>query len=283
MKLIKIVSLILAVLLVGVPTAHATETTSQTRDFLIAAADRAVRQLPTVTDGQSEINHDEIMECARQAQQQVSNQTTRAVSGNVATLDLASIFASADGLSGTRITTVYADALTAYNEADGNDSFRHFTWNFRSAKNIGAYNASLFTTNYEWANILLNTYNSYISERYDHYYNTNYWAIVQGTISTDTLYNMAIADADDYIVALRDSMTTTFESRKADFDGNFDNSNIMDLWNNYYGRSYATSYANLSPADAYSRALSNGVIIQSHTSVTSNQRSTVYTNDWWHT
>lgn len=298
MKFSRIVSALLVLAMLGTTTAFAAEVdtapnyeqsvaneeeTSTTLEEIIAAADEEVRKLETVTDGQSDIDHEMITAISQQVQAEHANKTRVDYSIQYATLDLASTFSAADGLSSTKIASIYADGITAYTEADGNDAYRHFTWNFRSALSVGSSYARIYTINYEWANVLLDTYDDYCLERYDYYYDLYYWSVVTGTITTDTLLNMAIADADDYIVELRDSMKTTCKASKSNFSAVFGNDSVMDFWNNYYGRSYASSYSSLTPAEAYNKAVSNGVIISSRNNVTSSNITTVYNSNWWYT
>lgn len=148
---------------------------------------------------------------------------------------------------------------------------------------VGSSYARIFTINYEWANVLGDTYDDYCTERYDYYYDLYYLSILSGAITTDTLLNMAIADADDYIVELRNSTKAECKKSKANFSAVFGADNVMDFWNNYYGRSYASSYSSLTPAEAYETAKSNSVIIESSSNVTSSKITTVYNSNWWYT
>lgn len=294
MKFLKTVSVLLVFAMISTATAFATEVnyahsvvdekvTSITLEEIISAADEEVRKLETVIDGYSDIDHEIIAEISQKVQDEYTNKARVDYSIQYATLELASTLSSADGLSSTKIASIFSNGITAYDEANGNDAYRHFTWNFRSAVSVGSSYARIFTINYEWANVLLDTYDDYCLERYDYYYDLHYWSIVSDSIDTTTLLNMAIADADDYIVELRNSMKATCKTSKSNFSAVFGTDNVMDFWNNYYGRSYASSYPSLTPAEAYNKAVSNAVIISNPSNVTSSNITTVYNSNWWYT
>ena len=260
-----------------------TETEKNTLEDIIAAADEVVRKLDTVTDGQSSIAHETISEITQQMLKEYTSTARIDYEVLISTLELTSALSSADGLSFTQTASMLTNGITAYMDANGNDSYRHFTWNFSSSISIGSNYARIYTINYEWANVLLSTYKNYYTERCNYYYDFYYWALIFGNIDSTTIINMATADADDYIVALRDTMKTTCKASKNNFSAVFNSDNIMDFWNNYYGRSYASSYSTLTAANAYNRAVSNNVLILSPNNVTSSQITTVYNSNWWYT
>jgi hypothetical protein len=81
-------------------------------------------------------------------------------------VELCNVLSAADGLSLTRIAKAVVDGYLAQDEANTKpiairDAFRHSTWNFRATKSIGATNASIYTTNYEWANVLVSSWINY--------------------------------------------------------------------------------------------------------------------------
>lgn len=288
MKAKKVLALVFALCLtiscMGM-TAFATENTEVSSESLIKAASDRVRELETVTDGQSSINHEEISSIFSRGQARDS-----AVSGTIeqeAKLELASTFSSADGMSLANITTVVNKGLAAFLEAESKgadeDSYRHFTWNFRSAKSVGGSIARIFTINYEWSNVLLDEYDAYYDERFSYYYDTYYTHILLGGLTTSDVMKLAAADADDYIVELRNTLKAECRESMANFSALFSADNVMDFWNNLYGRNYADSYASMTNEAAFALAKSNGVIISSSAAVTSYHISTVYNSNWWYT
>ncbi len=160
--------------------------------------DEQVRQNSSRRDGESNIDYtiiQEISEDVRNAHP-IQASSTMALTTQIATLDLASVFSLSDGLTSTQIASIYADGIAAYNEADGNDSFRHFTWNFRSTLSIGSAPTDIYTTNYEWANILLTAYDNYYIARYSYYCDQFKLPIMIGAVGTEGLARQARADAN---------------------------------------------------------------------------------------
>lgn len=298
MKLKKLVAILVAFVLMGTTTAFAAEAdvyptnaqstvdeelTNLTLDDIIIAADEEVRKLDTVTDGQSSIDHESITEMSQQIQEQYSSLTRIDYQTQYSTLELTSTFSYADGFSVFQAASMFNSGIDAYLSAHGNDSYRHFMWNFKGALSLGANYARIYTINYEWANVLLSTYQNYRSERYDYYWGEFYYALLLGSIDSSAILNMATADADDYIIALRDSMKVTCKASQANFSAVFNSDNVMDFWNNYYGRNYASSYSTLTAEEAYDKAVNNSVIILSPNNVTSRNITTVYNSNWWYT
>lgn len=265
------------------------ETEMIVREGIFAASDKAVRKLTTVTDGQSCIDHEAVDMMMQMVVGNYSNSVSsvETVSSDysiiVSKLNLALVLSSADGLSIIQTAPMLKDGMAALVSANGNDSYRHFTWSFNSTKNLDYKSADIFTTNYEWADYLLDNYDDYKMERYNYYFNIYYSSIVSGTIDSSVILNMATADADDYIVAFRDSTIATCKKSYDNFVAVFNQkSSIMDLWNNYYGRLYARNYGSLDAGDAYNLAVSNGVIILDADKVDKDDIARVYNNGWWH-
>ncbi len=265
--------------------AMVTESELCIRQELIDEASNVVRQSPAVTDGVSDVDHSVITQMLQQSETLLETSSNINYSGFVEILDLASTLSIADGLTLTQIGSIFDDGVLAFNEADGNDAFRHFTWNFRSTISVGVNTTKIFTNNYEWANVLVDDYNSYVSNRYDYYYDLYFWSIVSGQMDAFVLYQMAVADADDYIVALRNQLKLNCADSYSYFCSLFGNAGIMDFWNNYYGRSYGNNYPTMSPAEAYEIASINAVIVHNTGNgsfgVTTNVSETVYHANFW--
>ena len=130
---------------------------------LISIIDRKVRALPSTTDGVSEISMKDINEAINAVMRDQFSINSYPYSDSV---ELCNVLSAADGLSLTRIAKAVVDGYLAQDEANTKpiairDAFRHSTWNFRATKSIGATNASIYTTNYEWANVLVSSWINY--------------------------------------------------------------------------------------------------------------------------
>lgn len=268
-----VLALVMCVGLAVPAVAANVDETTITLEEIIASADKEARKFSTVTDGQSNIDHEEIDRiCQKITENHIQGRSS------TQTAELATVFSKADGVGADTCFFIALDGNDAQKEAAGNDSYRHFTWNFRSAISRGEANIRVFATNYEWGNVLLNTYLDYYNERLNYYYDN----FPLGSVSGDDLMRAAIADADDYIVIVRNTMISDCKSSKAKFIATFNSSNIMDFWNNEYGRRYASRYPNLTRAKAYETATNDAVIIISEAGVTSSHITTVYNSHWWH-
>lgn len=122
MKFLRIMSVLLIFTLLGTTTVFAIEVdtapnvaltgsgefeTNITLEQIIANADKEVRQLETVTDGQSSIDHAMISAISQRIQAEHAGVARVDYAAQYATLDLASTFSSADGLSSTKIASIY--------------------------------------------------------------------------------------------------------------------------------------------------------------------------------
>lgn len=178
----------------------------------------------------------------------------------------------ADGISATELVTAKNDASAALSEAQsvypndpGNlqDSYRHFTWNFRLTKDISKAKARIITCGYEWEAVLRpyaqSAYNKYVDEGY----------------SSST----ALTKAYQYAYYMREDCYSVCAAGVKYFSAIFDNASVRDFWNNCYGRAYAANYS--SRSTAFTAANNAGVLINSDSSVTSTHINNVWSWDWY--
>lgn len=137
------------------------------------------------------------------------------------------------------------------------DAYRHFSWNYISADDIGQYETRTATINHEWGLLLLDPILNYYDDQYNEYVSQGY----------SDAANMAFADATLYIPTLKYELVTISKSSYSFFKGYFDVSNIMDLHNNCYGRAYAVNQPSLGYDSAFYRAKANNELILSELSV----------------
>lgn len=180
----------------------------------------------------------------------------------------------ADGISAAELVTANNDATAAMSEAQsvypndpGNlqDSYRHFTWNFRLTKDISKAKARVITCDYEWEAVL----RPYAQSAYDTY-------IASGYSSSS-----ALTKAYQYAYYMREDCYSVCAAGVKYFSAIFDNAAVRDFWNNCYGRSYAADYTSRSAA--FTAANNAGVLINSDSSVTSTHINNVWSWDWYTT
>lgn len=206
-------------------------------------------------------------------------------------MNIAAYFSNVDGLPATALLAIEAEGRGAKIEStewvsDGfitetyRDSARHFLWNFRSVKNVLATveETRIFTINHEWANILKEDYESHLNKRKELYLAWGY--------DEETSESLADADADDYVLALKQQKEALCRENYSYFSTTFNPDNIMDLHNNIQGRSYADNYfwwGDSTKKTAYSNALNNGDICIDKIYVTETIRSNIYynLNNWY--
>jgi hypothetical protein len=178
----------------------------------------------------------------------------------------------ADGISATELVTAKNDSDAALSEAQtvypndpGNlqDSYRHFTWNFRLTKDISKAKARIITCDYEWEAVL----RPYAQSAYDEYIASGY--------SSST----ALTKAYQYAYYMRDDCYSVCAAGVNYFSAIFNNASVRDFWNNCYGRAYAANYTSRSAA--FSAANNAGVLINSDSSVTSTHINNVWSWDWY--
>lgn len=194
---------------------------------------------------------------------------------------------SDDGISQTGLIEYmcYADGIAVYELAFGKfdaddalkeaqklypndpenmqDTYRHFTWNFRLTKHISQTKARTITCNYEWEAILrpyaLSAYNKYITN---------------GDDSTT-----AVAKAYQYAYYMREDCYSVCAAGVDYFTAIFKKAAIRDFWNNCYGRAFAADYT--SRSDAFNAANKAGNLINSDDAVTNTHIHNVWSWDWY--
>lgn len=178
----------------------------------------------------------------------------------------------ADGISATELVTANNDSTAALNEAksvypnDGpnlQDSYRHFTWNFRLTKDISKAKARIIACDYEWEAIL----RPYAQSAYDTYIASGY--------SSST----ALTKAYQYAYYMREDCYSVCAAGVKYFSAIFNDAAVRDFWNNCYGRAYAANYTSRSAA--FTAANNAGVLINSDKSVTSTHINNVWSWDWY--
>lgn len=202
-------------------------------------------------------------------------------------IDISAYFSNVNGLPATALLAIEAEGNGAKDESENwtsenfitqtnKDSARHFLWAFRSVKNVLATDEEtrIFLINYEWANSLIDEHDAYYEIRYNLYHN------VMG-YDEETSDGAADADADDYVLSLKNSYESTFLNDEDAFYEIFDDANLMDLHNDYIGRTYADNYfwwGNSTKKQAYTDALNNGDICVSTNDIDNSFRHSVYSD-----
>ncbi len=243
------------------------------------------RQAISSQDGISEIDHnaiDIILHDSRHVQNSV---ISRDISYSYSVLDLAAVFSLADGLTITEIGSIHSNALIAFADAsnmgDFTDSYKHFTWNNRCCSTIGSNAAKIGTNNYEWGNTLIDEYNEYFLERYNYYLQEYDTYIYLGALTFNDIEQYARADADDYIVRLRNLNIDSCANRESYFYYWFSDSNLMDFWNNYYGRYYSMQQPDYTPSEAFDASYNAGVIVLYPSALSQSRKDTIYYGNFW--
>lgn len=245
--------------------------------------DAYVRSLPEVTDGESAISRQEIKEAV---DQQFSNVVQTRAYFYADSVELANVLAAYNGVSTVNLATIMYHGYLAQDDAEGrdyHDAYRHSTWNFRATKALSATTVRIYTIDYEWANQLVSIWQDYYDERYDYYFDTYYTAIIWGAMDVNTIMTMAQADADDYICEYKSELQDACRDSYSTFTSTFDNTNVMDWWNNKIGRDYGTNYSSYTPEEMFEAACDNDELILVDTDASSDKYYLwAYTN-WWYT
>lgn len=200
-----------------------------------------------------------------------------AASYDSTTLELVGIAAylsNSDGLPATALLAIEAEGNGAKEDAadwvtDGvitsekEDSARHFLWNFRSVKNVLATEEEtrIFVINYEWADQLLEAWQSKYEVRLAYYLSCGY--------DEETAAGGAECDADDYVLTLKQSYESKMLTSFSKFYNYFGEDSIMDFYNDAMGREYTESFNFLQKKKAYLQAVSDGKICICSDDVTS--------------
>ncbi|WDF51052.1 hypothetical protein PQ460_00955 [Paenibacillus sp. KACC 21273] len=172
----------------------------------------------------------------------------------------------------THANTARSAALKRYpNNLMLADGFRHFTWNYLAARDVGAVATRTATINHEWGILLLTPATNYYSERYNYYKGKN----------NNAPGNAALIDTTAYLPELKQNLVLLSKNDYSFFKGYFKKSNIMDLHNNCYGRSYAASNKPDGFDKVYSMAREKQQIILSEASVTDHNYQYVWKNNWY--
>jgi len=151
------------------------------------------------------------------------------------------------------------------------DGFRHFTWNYLAARDVGAKATRTATINHEWGILLITPSTKYFQERYEYYKSKNH----------KSPGNAALIDTTAYLPTLKRNVVLLSENNYSFFKGFFKKSNIMDLHNNCYGRAYASSNKADGFDKVYSIARNKKQIILSEASVTDGNYQYVWKNKWY--
>ena len=250
---------------------------------------------------QQNITQELIDEARAFLEERIENSRQIQVRSGVATVDsvmLETSLCQHDGLSlveigkigGVHANAARDEAVQLYTDLGQNiemkrDAFRHMTWNFRSAKDVGAAKTKIAVVNHEWARLILDSVNQYMSDRYDYYFNLYYWQIVLGFMSVDSIYYQALTEGYAYAVTYRDALASSCRSSLAFFNATFSLPEyIMDFWNNRVGRQYASSNPNNTTDSVFTIAWNAGQLIkhEGNTEVTTSRRAVLQASDWWY-
>ena len=317
----KILSVVLAVimLLTMSVTAFAAELTSTdksgvdsqlfveaipTEDIKELSSEEYAQILSTVSRRAKNAITPELVEQVRVLRQEIeSSEVMQEIQNNAATratydsVTLEALLCTNDGLS---LLDIFAIGFTHANAARDEaidlyedqgktvemkrDAFRHMTWNFRSLKDVGESKTRIATINHEWAYVILPAVTQYEEEQFDYYFDLYYNQIMWGLITVTDINNMAKAAADAYAIAYRDELIEECKDSLSVFNATFENSSIMDFWNNKVGRDYAKSHPNSTTDEVFTLAWNANKLIkhEGSTAVTSSKRSTLHSTNWWY-
>lgn len=177
-----------------------------------------------------------------------------------------------DGISASELATAVVDASSAESKAVSKypteagliqDTYRHFVWNFMMTQDLTQEKARTVGCNYEWGRILLD----YAEEVYQDYIDDGFSTTNAAQLSYGYAYDMR-----EYCYALCGASQDYFTLI-------FTDDSIRDLWNNCYGRAYATEYS--SYVTAFNVANNVGELINSDLDVTSSHIWSVWSWDWY--
>lgn len=260
---------------------------SASDDWYQAICDQ-VSALPEVNDGQSDISPEIIRSYTAETSQDgialASDSTQKsamtlllALYDDVPALTVSSILVKGNKVQGDADDLVEAGTIGSTE----NDPYRHFAWNYESVQsNINTEYVRIVTINYEWGTILADDWDTKYIERYNYWYDTYRISILLGYMTVENVSNMATADANDYVCALRDSLITQCRSSQDKFFYLFANDAVMDFHNNYLGRSYAELFT-YTTYEAYSVGKKGAGICLNVASATSRRYSTYSDTARW--
>lgn len=163
-------------------------------------------------------------------------------------------------------------ALDKYpNDVMLRDAYRHFAWNYLSTQDIGQYKTRTATINHEWGIILLDPITNYYTNQYNYYVANN----------DPDAASKAFADAVLYIPILKYQLVILCQNSFSFFSSLFDESNIMDLHNNCYGRAYAVTHPDEGYDTSFQLAVQNDELILDENDVGNSEYQFVWQNEWY--
>jgi hypothetical protein len=151
------------------------------------------------------------------------------------------------------------------------DAFRHFAWNNLSAKDIGVVKTRTGTINHEWGMLMINPMISHFDDKYEEY----------SSQGLSNAADKALADTINYIPTYKYYAIKVCKKSYGYFKSEFDDSNIMDLHNNCFGRAYSQNYSNLSYREAFRKAKSKNELILDEDDVTNGNYDYVWQSEWY--
>ncbi len=188
-----------------------------------------------------------------------------------------------EGISETTALRAIALASSAKSTAQSDfpntwDSAQHFIWNYKMTDTYNALTARTIGINHEWGIIMINPMINH--------YNSEYEDRIAAGESESDASSGALADTILYIPEFKYLSTILTQDSYEFFQSLFSDDNIMDFWNNCYGRAYAAE--NYSSASAAYTAAKNAgeLIIDGNSVIASNVTSNhyYYVWDWdWYT
>lgn len=187
-----------------------------------------------------------------------------------------------EGVSELTAVSAIADAALAKYTAKASfpstwDSAQHFIWNYDMADDIGTLTARTIGNNHEWGiqmkEPILNYYDSAYEDR-----------ISAGENDADA-NSGALVDTIMYIPEFKYFTALLTQDSFELFQDFFDSGNIMDFWNNCYGRAYAAENYS-SSSSAYEAAKNAGELIidgadDMEENVTNEHFQCVWAWDWY--
>lgn len=188
-----------------------------------------------------------------------------------------------EGISETTALRAIALASSAKSTAQRDfpntwDSAQHFIWNYKMTDTYNALTARTIGINHEWGMIMI--------QPMINHYNSEYEDRIDAGESESDASSGALADTILYIPEFKYLATILTQNSYEFFQGLFSADNIMDLWNNCYGRAYA-GYNYSSASAAYTAAKNAGELIIDGSgtvmaaNVTSDHYYCVWDWDWY--
>lgn len=177
--------------------------------------------------------------------------------------DIAKIGVTIAGKARNEATEKYPDDLML------RDAFRHFTWNYLGANEIGVKKTRTATINHEWGMLILSPVKKYLSETYEDYKKDGY--------STKRAKQKAVAKTMRFIPDFKDKTIRICKKNYKFFKGIFSGSNIMDLHNNCYGRAYSKKVKD-DYEKAFKKAKSDLILDED---VSNSEYKYLYDSEWY--